>query len=117
MRFLQIERLAHFRRRHGDTALFRQRGDTIEWLLPAMQAQIESAIVDRQQPGGLQVVESLHCLFRLHMNVRPLLVVGARLEQGYDERTIFGGDLLEAGEVAGIATEEEVVRIPKRRET
>lgn len=33
----------------------RQRGNAFKWFLPMVHAQIESAIVDRQQPFATQV--------------------------------------------------------------
>ena len=49
----------------------------------------------------------LQGLFRLHVHVGPLDVVGAGFHEGQVERAILFADVFEAVEVAAVATEED----------
>ncbi len=85
----------------------RRREDSLERLLPGMERQIEGAIVDRHEPPSAQIQVGLQGLLRQHVHVGPARVVRAGLHQRQVEGAEAIPDGLEAGEIAGVAAEEE----------
>jgi len=51
----------------------------------------------------------MDALFRVHMDVRPVFIVGTRFQKSQVEGAVFLTDLPETIEVAGITTEEHAL--------
>ncbi|BEE09437.1 hypothetical protein VAWG005_22490 [Aeromonas dhakensis] len=64
--------------------------------------------MDGIEPGCAQIVKRLRGLGRKHVHMGPALVVGPRLEKGHVKRAMALPYLLEAGEIAAVAAEEQV---------
>ena len=106
MGLFEIKRLAHFRRRDCQSVGFSQGSNALERFPPGVQPEIECAVVDRNQPSAVQVEECLNSFLGLHVDIRPLGVVGTGFQQRDIEGSVFGAYLFESRKIARVATEE-----------
>ena len=122
MGILQIEWLTHFGRRYRHSVQASQCSDAFERLLPRVQAKIKGAVMDRYQPSAFKVQKRLYRFLRLHMDVRPLCVIGASFQQCNIERPVLVAYFFKSRKISSVATEENPQAImqyhpgcPKRR--
>ena len=72
-----------------------------------MHGQIEGAVVDRHQHLALDVDVRLQGFLRLHVDVRPLRIVGPGFYHRQVEGAVLLADFLETLEIAAVAAEED----------
>ena len=82
-----------------------------------MKREVERRPVNRDEYTArtvalVEVDVRLHCLFRIHVNVRPPNVVRADGEKRQIERPVRSTQLLESGRVSAVTTEEDPVLRP-----
>lgn len=83
---------------------------------PGMECQVEETPVDRQKKLTPQCKVSFHRFFRAHVDVGPILTIGADFQHGEIEGTIGIANLLKSREKSRIGPEEKIVSIPADHE-
>ena len=108
-RFAVVEDFADIGRCHGERGSGSGFAEAFDRLLPSVVGKIEFCPVNRQHGLRAYIHRRLHGLFRLHVDVRPVRVIGAVFHQHDVKRPEAFADIGKVRAVAAVAIVEEAI--------